>query len=102
MSRGFGSRQRRILETLERYPEGFYLASLTADNVTENKSFNRAAFSLQKRGRIRLVKYNMGMKHAHCCDKGYNGVKLGGPRVVVIRPNMAQVTLDRVELERVF
>src|SRR5688572_22143864 len=101
MSRGPGKRQTLILETLEKYPEGFYLASLTADNVTENKSFNRAAYKLQEAGKLRVDKYNMGMKHVHCHDKdrGHADTNyLGGPKLVVRLPDAGGDEISREEL----
>ena len=81
MSKGFGKRQRQILSTLERYPDGFYLASL-AGGDTANKSLNRAAYKLQDAGLIQIRKYSMGMHHVHYDDQPK---AFGGPKLMIQR-----------------
>jgi len=68
---------------LEKYPNGFYLASLAGDN-TANKALNRAAYTLEDAGCIRIIKYNMGMHHVHYSDRPK---AFGGPKLVSQRPD---------------
>ena len=89
MSLGHGNLQRRILEAVERYPDGFYIAAL-AGSLSENRSLIRAMRRLEDEGMITVNKFYMGMMHAR------GG--LGGPRVVVVKAGTGCES-DRRELE---
>jgi hypothetical protein len=94
VSRGFGKRQREILEALADY-EAYYLASLATTDA-EAKAYHRAACQLEKNGHVQLVRYSMSMYHRH------KGSSVGGPKLVVLKPDANSEKLVRDKLEEIF
>ena len=57
MSRGFGSKQRQILENLRALPTGYgVLLTDTEMTASESASFRRAARALEQVGLVRITK----------------------------------------------
>jgi len=109
MGRGPGKQQRQLLEMVERFPDGFYLASL-ATSTTHNKSLHRAMLSLAGKGKLRFAKYHMSMFHCtihgeltwlYASSRPVGGDKqIGGPKLVVYSyglPQDKQATRDELE-----